>query len=261
MNKKGFAVSVILYSIIFLIITTLFMLLALMRTRYNVNSELKDNIRESINEEINPGSLFPSSEKCMITTNTNNYTDNLLLTIKVSYHGSYDSSYSNGKFYSWDNETYNTNNSIKVNRAGLYTGYFKDNVGGSGSCDIEISSKTQYSYRSCNNDNENGYHIQYSDWYYDTENSGYVISCNVITLESATSTNSDTYRLCTSVDLGLCDSSTTCYESKTYKRNPIGCDTEDGSWSEWSSWSDAYPSDVSVIKQLRNTTSYKVKSS
>ena len=41
MNKKGFAISVILYSIIFLIIAILYMLLGITKTRYTVNKGLK----------------------------------------------------------------------------------------------------------------------------------------------------------------------------------------------------------------------------
>lgn len=237
MNKKGFAVSVILYSIVFLIITTLFMLLGIMRTRFNVNNELREKIRESINEEVSAGTLFPSSEKCEIKGNTSNYTDNLILTINVSKQGEYVGDDNNGKLYSWDNEAYSTNRTITVNRSGIYTGYFKDNVGGSGSCEIEIISKTQYSSRTCNI-------IAYGEWYADSTTTS--STCTNITQASAESTNSDTYRIC---------SGSNPYTVKTYKRNPVGCN----SWNAWSVWSDTFPSNVSAIKQSRSATTYKIK--
>ena len=265
MNKKGFAVSVILYAIIFLIITTLFMLLGVMRTRFKVNNELRENIRESINEEINAGSLFPSDEECRITGNASNYTDNLVLTIDVTLNKEYSNNATNGKLYSWDNETYSINNSIRVNRSGLYTGYFRDNVGGSGSCEIEILSKTQYSYRTCKDS-----HLLYGDWYkYDpyegTSEAGkdvYGTSCTEITLEDAENANLDTYIICTSVDSSLCSSTATCYNVKTYKRNVVGCDTEDDAWNNWSDWLNAFPDDIdetNPINEKRNITSYKIK--
>ena len=238
MNKKGFAVSVILYSIIFLIITTIFLLMGIMRTRFNVNNELRDNIRENINEEIGIGNLFPSNEKCRIVGNTDNYTDNLVLTIQVSLNGAYVNGNSNGRTYSWDNEIYVPNNSITVNRQGLYTGYFRDNVGGSGKCEVEIIGKTQYSERTCNN-------IEYGEWYLDSEINA--TTCTGITRESAENSNSDIYR--------ICNGSSPNYNVKTYKRNPTGCSV----WNNWSDWSDTFPSNVSATKQSRSATTYKIK--
>ena len=49
MNKKGFAISVILYTIIFLIITIFYILLGIVKTRYNVNSNLRDSIVSKLN--------------------------------------------------------------------------------------------------------------------------------------------------------------------------------------------------------------------
>lgn len=49
MNKRGFAISIILYSLVFLLITILFMILGILKTRYNVSSD----IRESVIDEIN----------------------------------------------------------------------------------------------------------------------------------------------------------------------------------------------------------------
>ena len=50
MNKKGFAISIILYSVVFLIITILYMLLGILKTRYTVTDNLRDTIIEQLNE-------------------------------------------------------------------------------------------------------------------------------------------------------------------------------------------------------------------
>ena len=52
MNKKGFAVSIIIYSIVFLIIAILYMLLGIERNRYTVNSELRESITAYLNENV-----------------------------------------------------------------------------------------------------------------------------------------------------------------------------------------------------------------
>ena len=49
MNKKGFAISMLLYSLVFVIISLLYVLLAIMKTRY----QSEDNLRESIVEKLN----------------------------------------------------------------------------------------------------------------------------------------------------------------------------------------------------------------
>ena len=51
MNKKGFAISIILYSLVFLIISIFYMLLSIVKTRYTVTSGL----RESVIEELSSG--------------------------------------------------------------------------------------------------------------------------------------------------------------------------------------------------------------
>lgn len=50
MNKKGFAVSILLYSLVFIIISLLYMLLLTMRTRYKVESDLRESIVEQLND-------------------------------------------------------------------------------------------------------------------------------------------------------------------------------------------------------------------
>ena len=49
MNKKGFAISIILYSLVFLLITILFIILGILETRYNVTTNLRDSIVEDMN--------------------------------------------------------------------------------------------------------------------------------------------------------------------------------------------------------------------
>lgn len=49
MNKKGFAISVILYVIVFLIITIFYILLGVIKARYSVNRDLKSSIVTSLN--------------------------------------------------------------------------------------------------------------------------------------------------------------------------------------------------------------------
>lgn len=51
MNNKGFAISIILYSIVFLIITILYMLLGIVRQRYIINENLREEITKQINTE------------------------------------------------------------------------------------------------------------------------------------------------------------------------------------------------------------------
>ena len=53
MNKKGFAISVILYSIVFLLISVLYMITGILKTRYHVESDLRDDIVEQLNESVN----------------------------------------------------------------------------------------------------------------------------------------------------------------------------------------------------------------
>ena len=49
MNKKGFAISVILYVIVFLIISIFYILLGLVKARYSVNNDLKNDITSTLN--------------------------------------------------------------------------------------------------------------------------------------------------------------------------------------------------------------------
>lgn len=50
MNNKGFAISVILYSMVFLLISIFYMLLSIVKTRYNTSISLRDDLIEELNE-------------------------------------------------------------------------------------------------------------------------------------------------------------------------------------------------------------------
>ena len=49
MNKKGFAISIILYSVVFLIIGIFYILLGIIKARYNVSNDIKNNIINKLN--------------------------------------------------------------------------------------------------------------------------------------------------------------------------------------------------------------------
>ena len=50
LNNKGFAISIILYTIVLLIIAILYMLLEIEKNRYTVNEGLRNSIIEQLNE-------------------------------------------------------------------------------------------------------------------------------------------------------------------------------------------------------------------
>ena len=53
MNNKGFAISIVLYSIVFLLISIFYMMLGILKTRYTVNNNLRDAIVEQLNSDDN----------------------------------------------------------------------------------------------------------------------------------------------------------------------------------------------------------------
>ena len=138
MNKKGFAISVILYSIVFLIIAILYMLLGITRTRYTVNKGLRDNIIKELNEE-RSDLEYTSDETCYIS-GSDTYDPDLILSIIVSNYG---------ESYKFDDGSWSSDNTISVDHAGIYIGYFKDTNGGIGVCSADVTSKTMYRYRDC----------------------------------------------------------------------------------------------------------------
>ena len=50
MNNKGFAITIIMYSMVFLLISVFYILLGVMRTRYTVNNKLRENLVTKLNE-------------------------------------------------------------------------------------------------------------------------------------------------------------------------------------------------------------------
>ena len=51
MNKKGFAISIVLYSIVFLLISVFYMILGILKTRYSVSSSLREDIIDQLNSD------------------------------------------------------------------------------------------------------------------------------------------------------------------------------------------------------------------
>ena len=51
MNKKGFAISIVLYAIVFLIITIFYVLLGVIKSRYNTNNDLRNSVVDELNSE------------------------------------------------------------------------------------------------------------------------------------------------------------------------------------------------------------------
>lgn len=171
MNKKGFAISVILYSIIFLIIAILYMLLGITKTRYTVSKNLRDNVVKELNEERSELE-YTSNETCTITGSNEYVTD---LELKISIIGYEDNADEIKSFkYKFDDGSWSSNNSILVDHAGIYMGYFRDTNGGTGTCSGDVTSKTLYRYRDCN-----ASHYIYGEYYYDgDEQKRDIIGCN-----------------------------------------------------------------------------------
>ena len=164
MNKKGFAISVILYSIIFLIIAILYMLLGITKTRYTVSKNLRDNVVKELNEERSELE-YTSNETCEIKGSSDTYVTDLTLSIYVENYG---------KSYKFNDGSWSSNNSILVDHAGIYMGYFRDTNGGVGTCSGDVTSKTLYRYRDCN-----ASHYIYGEYYYDgDEQKRDIIGCN-----------------------------------------------------------------------------------
>ena len=50
MNKKGFAISVILYSMVILVISIMYLVLGIVKDRYNLENQLKESAIDYIDE-------------------------------------------------------------------------------------------------------------------------------------------------------------------------------------------------------------------
>jgi len=237
MNNKGFAISVILYSIVFLIVTIMFMLLGIVKTRYTVNDKLKENVIQKIYDIPNNSTTSQSSHTCNITGSSNSYTPNLVLSIIVSDN--------KGSMYSFDGINYSSSNQVTVDHSGTYTGYFIDLDGGMGSCSAEITSKTMYRYQNCSSSN-----TQYSDW---TRSTSFTNDCEDVS-------NNTFRRECAPAGgnnpCGNPDGST-CFYKIEYRRSITGCNwsNETSNWSEWSTDSQS----TSSIKRSETQTGYKIR--
>ncbi len=49
MNKRGFAISIVLYAIVFLLISIMYMILGVLKTRYHVNNDMRNELMERLN--------------------------------------------------------------------------------------------------------------------------------------------------------------------------------------------------------------------
>lgn len=231
MNKKGFAISVILYSIVFLIIVILYMLFGIVKTRYTTAKNLRENIVNDLNV-VRDSYEFLSGESCYIT-GSSDYVTNLEISINLVGGNSY------GKSYKFNNGSWGTSNKMTVDHSGIYIGYFRDKSGGVGSCSTDITSKTLYRYRDCANANYTTY----------IDNNGQeqqeYVSCNSYGSWqewSSTEPKQFRYRDCTGAG--------------------IGC-------GNWSSWSDTKPdvsipyrevqSKIPVGREIESRISYKIK--
>lgn len=61
MNKKGFAISIVLYSLVFLLIAILYMILGILKARYNVENDLRNAVIEELDNSI----IIPATEYVM----------------------------------------------------------------------------------------------------------------------------------------------------------------------------------------------------
>ena len=61
MNKKGFAISIVLYSLVFLLIAILYMILGILKARYNVENDLRNAVVEELDNSI----IIPATEYVM----------------------------------------------------------------------------------------------------------------------------------------------------------------------------------------------------
>ena len=244
MNKKGFAISVILYSIIFLIVTIMFMLLGIAKTRYTVNDKLKGKIIDEIDDVIDKITI-DSNYTCTITSNSVSYNPELVLSINVSNN--------KGRLYSFDGINFTSSNTTIVTDAKEYIGYFKDVDGNIGSCSVDITSKTIYRYQDCSNINKiYGEFFLSKDWYSN--------DCVAVSRQTAINNHYSFYRECSGAGgIHVCGNAdgSTCYYRKDFFRNTLGCNwnNETSSWSNWSI--DSVTS--SYAKRVETATGYKIR--
>ena len=243
MNNKGFAISVILYSIIFLVITIMFMLLGIVKTRYTVNEKLRESIIFEIDDLNNYSN--ESNYACTITASSNNYDPNLVLTINV------DSDMV--ELYSFDGENYVSSNETVANHSGTYVGYFMDSNGDIGSCSVELTSSTVYRYQDCSNVNK-----IFGNWYDGTVT--YANSCSPYSRAKAENDYNTWYRDCKSAgssQLYFFNGEYYQYAVEPHYRNITGCNWNNET-NLWSSWiTDSVNSNN--IKRVESEIGYKIR--
>ena len=240
MNKKGFAISVILYSIVFMIITILYMLLSIVKTRYVVTDKLRENIVSDLNDIETVLVNDVSKETCELVPSSNDYSANLELTIEVSND--------KDKLYSFDNVNWGNEKTILVTSSGLYTAYFKDSVNNAiGSCSVFVTSRTEYRYRDCADN-----HKQFGLWYLSKEE--FVNSCNPVDKVDAENKKETLYRDCNSANEANCSGTSPCYLMEEYTRG-VSCNFSNESWSSY----DVNRPNSSLTTEIQSTTTYKIK--
>ena len=244
MNKKGFAISVILYSIVFLVVSIMFMLLGIVKTRYTVNDKLKQKIIEDIDDivDISPNI---SSYTCTISGEKNDYVKDLTISINVPDNKAVS--------YSFDGVNYTNSNETIASHSGTYVGYFKDINNNIGNCSVDVVSKTIYRSQNCSRQN-----INFGEFYKSSET--YSNDCIAVSKEVAISNYYTFYRTCSGAGgIHVCenDDGSTCYHKTEYFRNIIGCNwgNETSSWSSWS------PNSISSSRTTRveSSVGYKIK--
>ena len=67
MNRKGFAISIVMYAMVFLLIALFYILLSVVKARYTVNNNLRESIVQELNES-NHGSYHGNNEIHISTT-------------------------------------------------------------------------------------------------------------------------------------------------------------------------------------------------
>ncbi len=223
MNKKGFAISAILYSITFLIITVMFMLLGIVKTRYTVTDKLREEIVSRL-DDVHTYSLAESIYTCTISGSSNDYTPNLVLTINVSNN--------KGKRYSFDGYNYSGTNEILATHSGEYVGYFEDVDGNYGSCSVDLISTTMYHYQDCSDENK-----YFGEWYKESDSD----VCEPVTMDYAERYYLTYYRECPAV----------------YYRKVTGCNwnNETSNWSNWSTTNTL----STLTRKVETASGYKMR--
>lgn len=111
MNKKGFAISVVLYTMVILVIGVFFLLLGIVRNRYTVMGNLRDSVIDGIPNvlnkvyDLNPGDwVWYSGKMWRIVTNNSDGSVKLVTENNITalaWNNSYSTDYSNSDVKKW----------------------------------------------------------------------------------------------------------------------------------------------------------------